>query len=353
MDDSPPGDSIPGDQATQSLVLQDTELHEPHDADASPAASSQSGLLAAAPPHTAGSTPSMESLMRATGPRLTISEERRRSLSDSSPGIPTLGPKFTHIMHYIIRVLKSWPRLMAVHGLSQLPPFIHTLQLTERIPTPLVDCLTLVKMWADYTEASASLVQRTVLQEHSSYTASGDILAAAQALLILLIILFFGFRDDQVIDHSSGAQLLIDVWEVKQNLAATGLFLEAEIDHRLPSWKDWAIVSAKRRTILNLHHLEYSWSLLHGYPPLTCLELGPFPAPTARYLWHQTDEATWITNYMQWLRLWKDGVYRTAELFHVKRGEPLDERGELWLAETDELGVMLMAEVNAVAGVDE
>ncbi|KAK9771439.1 putative Transcription factor domain-containing protein [Seiridium cardinale] len=277
----------------------------------------------------------MESLMRATGPRLTISEERRRSLSDSSPGIPTLGPKFTHIMHYIIRVLKSWPRLMAVHGLSQLPPFIHTLQLTERIPTPLVDCLTLVKMWADYTEASASLVQRTVLQEvrrilqeHSSYTASGDILAAAQALLILLIILFFGFRDDQVIDHSSGAQLLIDVWEVKQNLAATGLFLEAEIDHRLPSWKDWAIVSAKR-------------------------QLGPFPAPTARYLWHQTDEATWITNYMQWLRLWKDGVYRTAELFHVERGEPLDERGELWLAETDELGVMLMAEVNAVAGVDE
>lgn len=33
-----------------------------------------------------------------------------------------------------------------------------------------------------------------------------------------------------------------------------------------------------------------------------------------------------------------------VEFFHIKAGEPLDARSEAWLAEADELGVMLMAE---------
>lgn len=116
------------------------------------------------------------------------------------------------------------------------------------------------------------------------------------------------------------------------------------MSHHLPPWKAWTLFSAKRRTILCLNHLEWAWSLLHGYPVLTCFELGPLPAPAAGHLWRETDEGKWRRLYGDWLHQWKDGGYLMVEFFHIKAGEPLDARSEAWLAEADELGVMLMAE---------
>lgn len=109
--------------------------------------------------------PSIEEPLPLIGPRLVISSERRQLLLGTAPGIPSSGPVHKHIMHYIIRVLKSWPRMIAVHGLTQLPPIIHKLQLGDRVPVPLVNCLALAKMWADHHDDSAALVQRTVMQE--------------------------------------------------------------------------------------------------------------------------------------------------------------------------------------------
>lgn len=165
-----------------------------------------------------------------------------------------------------------------------------------------------------------------------------------QSALILLVILLFGDKGQSALPAPQAASLLIEIWEVKTRLASTGLFLEQEMRHTSPSWREWAIVSAKRRTILALHHLEWAWSVLHGYPELLCVELGPLPAPAAKHLWEQQNERKWDVLYETWRTQWKGGYYSMAELFPIKSGTELDERTEAWLAEADEFGVMVMAE---------
>ncbi|KAH0523109.1 hypothetical protein TsFJ059_008159 [Trichoderma semiorbis] len=291
-------------------------------------------------------------------PELVISNYRRRLLLNEARRTPNTDPVARHTMHFVIRVLKSWPRMMGSHLTSQLPAMIHRLQLADGIPIPLANCCTLAKMWIMHSEESRDLVQRTVhnevrrlLRDYHEYNEM-ELLAAAQSMLILLIILFFGLGHSPALAHPIDAQLLVDMWNVKHKLASTGLFLDQESNHTLPSWKEWAMVSAKRRTIVGLHHLEFAWSLRFGYPILTCFELGPFPAPAARYLWQSDREEEWRRLYKDWLKQWADGgSYKMTELFRVngsKESDALDPRSELWLAEADEFGMMLMAEANGI-----
>lgn len=180
-------------------------------------------------------------------------------------------------------------------------------------------------------------------EQHQSYTEL-DLLAATQSILILAIILFFGDTQAPAVSHPLDAQLLVEMWQIKHHLASTGLFLEEEVKHTLPPWKKWAIVSAKRRTIISLHHLEWAWSLLYGYPVLTCFELGPLPAPAASYLWQELDGTQWERQYNGWLLQWKGGSYKIGELLHINPGEQLDARSDMWLAEVDEFGMIIMAQ---------
>lgn len=182
------------------------------------------------------------------------------------------------------------------------------------------------------------------MQESESTDDEHVVLSKAQSLLVLVILLFFAFREQPQIDVRSEARLLIKVWEVKNRLAVTGLYMDEELVSSLPDWRRWALVSAKRRTILAFHHLEYAWSLLNGYPPLTCSELGPLPAPSPGHVWRETDECTWSLLYDEWLHQWSDGIYKMHEFFSIQRGQPLDRRSEMWLAEADDYGMMLMAE---------
>lgn len=172
-----------------------------------------------------------------------------------------------------------------------------------------------------------------------------DLLATTQSLLLLMIILLFDVTPSPpALSHPLDAQLIVDTWDVKHRLASTGLFLEQESSHSRPPWSQWAIVSAKRRTILSLHHMEWAWSLLHGYPILTCFELGPLPAPSAQFLWREGDEKAWERLYGEWLGQWKGGSYKINEFFRIETGDNLDARSELWLAEADEFGIMLMSQ---------
>lgn len=173
-----------------------------------------------------------------------------------------------------------------------------------------------------------------------------DLLATAQSLLILLILLFFGSSNKQSppVIHPTDAKLLVQVWDVSQAVAATGLFLDEESRNVTPFWREWAIVSAKRRTILALHHVEWAWSLLHGYPVLTCFELGPLPAPSPGFLWREESEARWDKLYRMWLRRWSTRSYKMVELFRAGSGDGLGVRGERWLAEADEFGAMVLGE---------
>ncbi|KAK5745917.1 hypothetical protein LTR17_001046 [Elasticomyces elasticus] len=186
-----------------------------------------------------------------------------------------------------------------------------------------------------------------LIREHRSYDEE-NLLAALQSALLLLIILLFGGGSQPPLPVNKASRLLVAFWEMKNRLADTGLFLEEEVRHTSPDWSAWVLVSAKRRTILALHHMEWAWSVLHGYPELACLELGPLPAPSARYLWEEQDERTWYALYQKWRMQWKDGYYAMSELFPIQPGAELDERTEAWLAEADAFGVMMMGEVGAV-----
>jgi hypothetical protein len=159
-----------------------------------------------------------------------------------------------------------------------------------------------------------------------------------------MIILFFGDVQNPVVLHPTDAELIVEMWNVKHHLASTGLFLDEESKHNAPCWREWTVVSAKRRTILALHHLEWAWSLLYGYPPLACFELGPLPAPAAGYLWRERSEKEWRRQYRKWLSRWGEGGYKLGELFSIKPGGEMDARSEMWLAEVDEFGMMVMSE---------
>lgn len=173
-----------------------------------------------------------------------------------------------------------------------------------------------------------------------------DLLATSQAVLILLIVLFFCIPNKQSpsTNHPTDAELLVQVWNITGALTATSLFLDDESRNITPPWQEWAIVAAKRRTILALHHVEWAWSLLHGYPVLTCFELGPLPAPSPGFIWREENQTRWEKLYKSWLRKWPAGTYKMGELFRAGSGDGMGARGEMWLAEADEFGMMVAAE---------
>ena len=98
-------------------------------------------------------------------PELLISNERRQVILGTAQNTPSSDVAVRHTMHFTIRVLKSWPRLMAAHLTEQLPPPIHRLQIAEGIPTPLANCYALAKLWAGHTDGSRELVKKTILHE--------------------------------------------------------------------------------------------------------------------------------------------------------------------------------------------
>lgn len=104
--------------------------------------------------------------LEAGEPELVISDQRRQALLWTAPKTLITGAAPQHAMHFVIRVLKSWPRMMATHdpGLI-LPPVIHRAQLEYGMPKPLANCYTLVKMWAGQAVGSRELVQTTILLE--------------------------------------------------------------------------------------------------------------------------------------------------------------------------------------------
>lgn len=98
-------------------------------------------------------------------PELIISSYRRQILLGAARDTPNTDHVARHTMHFVIRVLKSWPRMMATHHTRHLPPMVHRLQLADGIPIPLANCYTLAKMWITHSEGSRDLVQNTVHDE--------------------------------------------------------------------------------------------------------------------------------------------------------------------------------------------
>jgi hypothetical protein len=71
-------------------------------------------------------------------------------------------PAYT--IQYSLRVLRSYPRMLLRKGC--VPPFIHPLQLaTPNPPVPLVNCVSLVRLWESKAAGSEAIVRDTVRRE--------------------------------------------------------------------------------------------------------------------------------------------------------------------------------------------
>jgi hypothetical protein len=83
------------------------------------------------------------------------------SILPSTATTPTL---VRHSMEYILRVLRTWPRMMA-KGV-QLPPMIHPTQSPAVTKSKwLSNCYTIVKMWFGQCPGTSEIVQETVKRE--------------------------------------------------------------------------------------------------------------------------------------------------------------------------------------------
>jgi hypothetical protein len=96
-----------------------------------------------------------------TPPIDSISDQWVMSLLPSIDTTPTLAK---HSMEVLLRVIGTWPHMMAKE--FQLPPIIHASQVSRKSrPLPLANCFTLVKMWHGQCHGTSTIVQDTVVKE--------------------------------------------------------------------------------------------------------------------------------------------------------------------------------------------
>lgn len=144
----------------------------------------------------------------------------------------------------------------------------------------------------------------------------------------------------------SEEQLILDISETSLQLASGGLTLHEETaaDGQPPPWYDWAIMSAKRRTILTIYMLTWAWSVWRNYPSFYCHELQLMFAPSPKALWQAQTETEWLPLYQKWLQKWNGDGYRIGELLSISPKHIMDRRTEDWLEEVDEFGMLLMSQ---------
>ena len=90
---------------------------------------------------------------------------RNRWLADFIPSITDRVKIYSPgVSSFIARVLKTYPQMLLNKG--QLPPFIHPSQLSgPDLPTPLANCLSLVRLWDGQVRGSETIVLETVKKE--------------------------------------------------------------------------------------------------------------------------------------------------------------------------------------------
>lgn len=108
--------------------------------------------------------PEVEGIPEGIAAELVYSRQRSQVLLGTPHGTPSFDALSKHTMRFVIRVLRSWLRIMADGKAATFPPIVHNIQLKDGVPIILAYCCTQVKMWvaADKDERrvmSASLLQ--------------------------------------------------------------------------------------------------------------------------------------------------------------------------------------------------
>jgi hypothetical protein len=169
-----------------------------------------------------------------------------------------------------------------------------------------------------------------------------ELLAALQVLAIYSLIRLFP-SNDQTSLPLLDEEMFGQIEQVVSHVVACGLVLEEESSHTRPSWEAWIHVTTKRRAVLTLYLIHWSYSIYHGLPTFGCGRMCCMPAPSAKYLWQAGDRKQWEALYNRWLGQWEGAGYYLWEFFEIQPGVSIDSRAEMWLEDADEFGMIFIA----------
>lgn len=280
-----------------------------------------------------------------------IRARQNQTALSNLPPAATAPQLVNHSMEYIFRILRTWPRIMA-KGI-QLPPMIHPSQSPAVTKSKwLLNCYTIVKMWYGQCLGTSEIVQETVKKEMheimSAYQSFDEtnVLAALQALSIYLLLLLFPSNDQSSLPILE-EDLFRQIRQIVYHVASSGLVLAEERTNVRPTWEAWLHITTKRRAVLTLYLVHWSYSVYHSLPSFDCKDLGSMPAPSAKYLWQASERKQWETLYNRWLAQWDGNEYYQWEFFEIPPGVRMTERAEMWLEDADEFGMIFIAIANA------
>jgi hypothetical protein len=131
--------------------------------------------------------------------------------------------------------------------------------------------------------------------------------------------------------------------QIVYHVSTSGLILQEETDHIRPSWESWLHVTTKRRAVLTLYLIHWSYSVYHSLPSFDCRDLGFIPAPSPKFLWQATERKQWESLYNRWLAQWDGNDFYQWEFFEVQPGIRMNDRCEMWLEDADEFGMIFIS----------
>jgi hypothetical protein len=269
------------------------------------------------------------------------------------PGLSTehTPPLVKHSMETLLRVMKTWPHILA-KGFTP-PPIIHAAQIDTRgILQPLRSCIAVAKSWSAQTPETTSIVQYSILREmrilFQSYLTLDEqqLLSAVQALAFYTVMLMYPSSTQlslAVVDPA----IFDCIAKVVSYVAKTGLMLSEEHDNMRPSWESWVHVTSKRRAVMSLYLLHWSYAVYHSLDSFACAQLGFMLAPAPKFLWQCNTRQEWESLYGKWLQQWNGYPYMMSGFAGIVPGTGLDRRTEMWLEDADELGMMFFSIVGA------
>ncbi|KAK6360288.1 hypothetical protein TWF730_006436 [Orbilia blumenaviensis] len=252
--------------------------------------------------------------------------------------------------NFIRRILKSYAT-SAIRGRG-VPPFIHPLQISTKSASPLITCLSLVRVYEALLPGSEESVAGVLMREMQYlYTqrATYDemmLLSAFQAYLLYSMVLFFQSSrpDDEFL-----RQAIITLQDLACSSSQQGLVCLDEQGCSRPKWEAWIVTEAKRRTLYTMYMFDSVLLAQDGLPVYLGSELRGLPAPENKTLWRAQTRDHWEAAYNLHLADWGGRPFRIDELWPISIAsdniEPAERRKRIdrWSENLDEFGMMVYA----------
>lgn len=260
------------------------------------------------------------------------------------------------VTHFIYRVLKSYAAV-AARGRA-IPLFVHPTQMNAP-GSQLATCLSLARVSENPLSGSEGattiVIQRemeNIAQEHESYD-DISLLAAFQAYLIYIMILFFRLSQGP---SPFFRNAMMTLQELACSSARGGLVCTADAAHTRPSWEEWTVAEAKRRTLYVMYLFDSVLSAHENLPTFLGTELRGLPAPSNKSLWQAGSRSDWEKEYNIFLAEWTEKSLAIDELWPLspELGYPeivrRRRRVDQWLENLDEFGTMIFAVTECTHG---